>query len=74
MQGEILGLNNSMLALGLTLTLLVGGFTASWNPSAPLVTAGASILLAAIVFARESWNEPVQAQVAVPVVPAEVEA
>jgi MFS transporter, DHA1 family, tetracycline resistance protein len=73
-QGEILGLNNSMLALGLTLTLLVGGFTASWNPAAPLVTAGASILLAAIVFARESWNEPVQAQVAVPVVPAEVEA
>ena len=60
-QGEIMGLNNSMLALGLTLTLLVGAFSASELRSAPLITAGVSLLLAAIIFAREAWGEPAPA-------------
>lgn len=56
-QGEVMGLNNSMLSLGLTLTLLVGAFSASWEPWAPLLTAGLSLVVAGVLFARESWNE-----------------
>ena len=58
MQGEIMGLNNSMMALGLTLTLLVGAFSASWQPWAPIATAAVTLLVAAVLFAREVWNEP----------------
>jgi len=50
-QGEILGINQSIQALGMVFPPLIGGWLAGVHPGAPIVAAAVITLLAWIVFA-----------------------
>jgi DHA1 family tetracycline resistance protein-like MFS transporter len=49
-QGEVLGINQSMLSLGQTLPPLIAGYLNALNPNLPIMAASAFVLLAWLVY------------------------